>query len=225
MRSSRSTSGALGPLACLLAAALCSLASFSAAKPRPRVLFDSPLARVDAESLESMLERVGELGWVQRYRDGSLKQATFACLVQAPPRWIWRFLTDYSHHPDFVPGLLRSEVLAVRGARIDVKVEIDLPGDKLELRLRHHHTPYERIHVELLSTEGPLSLGEWRWELVPASRQDRTILCYHLHARAAGQTWLDRLAGGPAPGQVLLNTALGLQWLHAIRRQAERERH
>ena len=89
--------------------------------------------------------------------------------VQAAPAVVWKILTNYERHPEFVPDLLQAKVLSRNGN----KVVLEQLGQArflffhrdIHLIVNIQEEPMSLIDIDLV--EGDMKQYQCRWELTP----------------------------------------------------------
>jgi ribosome-associated toxin RatA of RatAB toxin-antitoxin module len=100
--------------------------------------------------------------------------------VHAVPAVVWRILTNYERHPEFVPDLKRTRVLSRTGNR----VMLEQAGQArflffkrdIHLVVAVTEEPMSSIDVDLV--EGDMKVYDCRWELIPLPDNGGTRIVY-----------------------------------------------
>lgn len=101
-------------------------------------------------------------------------------VVKAVPAVVWRILTNYERHPEFVPDLKRTRVLSRTGHRavLEQSGQARFLFFKREINLVVQVTedPMSSIHVGLV--EGDMKVYDCRWELEALPDNGGTRIVY-----------------------------------------------
>ena len=89
---------------------------------------------------------------VETHRNGEAVEVTCRATVRAPRDLIWQTLTDYGRLAEFVPGMLKSRVVEVRGP-------VSIVEQQGEARFLFFSSP---IDVTVMTTDRPPDLIEVR---------------------------------------------------------------
>lgn len=100
--------------------------------------------------------------------------------VKAVPAVVWKILTNYERHPEFVPDLKRTRVLSRTGNR----VALEQAGQArflffkrdIHLVVQVTEDPISTIDVDLV--EGDMKVYDCRWELIPLPDNGGTRIVY-----------------------------------------------
>ncbi|HVO32337.1 MAG TPA: SRPBCC family protein [Elusimicrobiota bacterium] len=119
--------------------------------------------------------------------------------IQAPRSAVWRVITDYNHHADFLPYMARSVELSRRNAAVDVLQEIrfHIVFWPFTLRARLHITEDPDHHMHFASVGGDYRRLEGDWTLGTAPTQSETtdVRCEFLvEPKRSAPEWIVRLA-------------------------------
>jgi len=89
--------------------------------------------------------------------------------VNAVPAAVWKILTNYERHPEFVPDLKRTRVLSRTGNRAVLEQfgEAQFLIFKRDIHLVVQVTEEPISHIDVNLIEGDMKLYECRWQLVP----------------------------------------------------------
>ena len=92
---------------------------------------------------------------------------------------------DYAHYVDFMPNFTKSRVLAERGSRAMVYIEVSLAGGALtlwgQLDLSERSAEGDTRVIEAQLVQGNIKTFEAEWTLEPIEDGARTLLSFRIH--------------------------------------------
>jgi ribosome-associated toxin RatA of RatAB toxin-antitoxin module len=128
-----------------------------------------------AADLEELLGR-GPLVLIQE-KGGGFDTATGIVRVDADVTHVWNVLTDFASYRDFMPKVLKSEVLERSGTKVRVAFEIEVPGVNTSYEVQYTlNEPRRQIDVAWAS--GDLEGSRWSWRLEPSPSGNGTLVHY-----------------------------------------------
>jgi ribosome-associated toxin RatA of RatAB toxin-antitoxin module len=172
-----------------------------------------------AESLDELLAK-GTVVLVENDAKGKFSSATGITVVNAPLEKVWGILINYNNYKNFIPKVVRSEVVQGAGTYdLHVKWEIDTPGWNTKYTVHYHLN--EAIHVINAEWEdGALKDSKWEYR-VEAAGPNKTIIYNKTMARHFSSI----LEGLEDQGQTItigVNVGGALSYLKSIKTQAEK---
>jgi ribosome-associated toxin RatA of RatAB toxin-antitoxin module len=101
-------------------------------------------------------------------------------IVKAVPAVVWKILTNYERHPEFVPDLKRTRVLSRTGNRAVLEqagaARFLFFKREIHLVVQVTEEPMSSIDVDLV--EGDMKVYDCRWELTPLPDNGGTRIVY-----------------------------------------------
>ena len=133
-----------------------------------------------------------------------------SCYVQAPPQAVFRVLTDYAHMHEFMPMVVKVELLSASPGKARVKFHFRYLRffDFEEIDERELNPPYR---ITFRSIQGPLKSASGVWRMMPEGTGTR--LSYRISAEPAFAL------PGPVMDYVVTQGALDL--IEGLRKRAE----
>ena len=138
------------------------------------VMFNLPVAAQEGErQLDVDVKRISVNGHDQF-------EVRASGVVKAVPAVVWKILTNYERHPEFVPDLKRTKVLS----RIGNRAVLEQAGEarwlffkrEINLVVQVTEDPISTIDVNLV--EGDMKVYDCRWELAPLPDNGGTRIVY-----------------------------------------------
>jgi len=129
----------------------------------PALLVSLALAQVD---MAPMLDK-GPLVLVEDGPNGKFASATAYLLVDAPPDQVWKDLLAAEHFKDFMPKVLKSDVLRRGEKDYDVHFVIDVPGPDTDYVVRYTPDAATRT-ITGNWVKGDLKGSRWEWHVAEA---------------------------------------------------------
>ena len=128
----------------------------------------------DAPRLELAVKRVDVAD------GGKVYQIAATGTVAATPAAVWRILSDYKHHADFVPDLKSARVLSRDGNQVIVEqlgaARFLVFTQRIRLVVRVQEQPPERIDISLI--EGDMKVYRASWVVSPVAGAAGTRVVY-----------------------------------------------
>jgi ribosome-associated toxin RatA of RatAB toxin-antitoxin module len=160
----------------------------------------------------------GPLVSVERGSDGKFSRCTALILINAPPEKVWATITDYEHLQDFVPKVVKSEVVQKNETTTDVKLEIDTPGANTKYVVRH--TPHlDTKTLDITWVSGDLKGTAWTFHLEPTP-EGGTLLSYSGSSRHFSRV-LESLEDDQQTITIGVNVGAALTTVNAMKSRAE----
>lgn len=100
--------------------------------------------------------------------------------VGAVPAVVWKILTNYERHPEFVPDLKRNRVLSRTGNRavLEQTGQAHFLFFKRDIHLVVQVTEEPMSHIDVDLVEGDMKVYDCRWELTPLPDNGGTRIVY-----------------------------------------------
>jgi ribosome-associated toxin RatA of RatAB toxin-antitoxin module len=174
-------------------------------------------AAAEGTDANAMLAR-GPLVLVERNPQGKFHRCTAVALINAPPDKVWEVVTDVGNLKNFVPKVLKSEVVRHEGNEIDLKLEIDTPGVNTRYTMRHTLHPETRT-IDITWLEGDLKGSAWSFRLDPAEG-GKTLLTYGGASKNFSSV-LERLEDDQQTISIGVNVGAALTTVTAIKKRCE----
>ncbi len=168
----------------------------------------------------------GEMNMVYSNEDGSFKQTTVFCLIDAPAVKVWPHLIDFENFPQYMPKVASMKQLKQAGDDFWYLYELDLPGPDLSFPIRIHMNSDHTVDYINEEYKGDSFPGGWRYELHPVENGSKTILVYKAYFNVRDRSWLIRRtlsydATMAHPLNIGVNTSIGTLYLKAIKKRSE----
>ncbi len=177
------------------------------------------------DSLIPILEN-GEMNIVYSNKDGSFKQTTIICLVDAPIAKVWPNVVDFENYTKYMPKLAALKLLKQDGFDYWFKGELDIPGPNLPFSIKAHFNPPSSVDFYGEELEGDCFPGGWRFDAYPVDNGKKTVIVCKAYIDVRKRSWIVRwtLNYDPTLGQPLnlgINSSVGTMWLTAIKKRSE----
>jgi ribosome-associated toxin RatA of RatAB toxin-antitoxin module len=155
---------------------------------------------------------------VQETADGKFAAAVAVIEVAAPPARVWEVVTDFSRYHEFMPRVLKSEVLRAEGDERDVAIELDSPIMNTRYQVRYRlDRPNLRAEGAWLS--GALEGSAWTWQLADRPGGG-TLLRYTLRAKGFSAI-VESLEDKQQTATIGINVAAAIASVKGMKRRAE----
>jgi len=175
-------------------------------------------SETDPDSLIPLL-RKGELSLVQSRPDGSLEQVASIVLIDAPLKKVFDTITDYAAYKNFLPNVVRSEIIYKDADHTDVSFEIDVPIKNIHYTLRYRTNGKCVIEIELV--KGDIKTGAYRWDLFDTD--DGTVVIYTTVTDVSETSWImKKLIDSQPTIEHAANVAAGILTVKAVKKEAEK---
>lgn len=111
-----------------------------------------------------------------------LKRVQAKVLIEAPPRMVWKTLTNYPRLKNILPGYEKSSVVRTKGSNIWVdiamKVAVFLPTYRYQVQVSENEPDYR---INMVRVSGDFKTLNATYQLVPQANGRRTLLVYNLN--------------------------------------------
>ena len=131
----------------------------------------------------------GELVQVLSAPDGGLAGVKALGRIDAPIDAVWKVLVDFDHHQDWLPMIVKTEVVEVRGDTHTVDFVVQVPGPNMRFSC-DWVVDAEHYTMRATGARGSLEGGTWSWTLHDAG--DHTLVERVTEASAVVDSWLIR---------------------------------
>ena len=168
----------------------------------------------------------GQLLMVKENAQGKLELITAGVLVNKPPQDVYDVIHDYEHYPEFMPSVVKSEVIyrspdgKVEHVRHHVKFKFSILSYTVVYTLKNDLYPPRGMKWDLL--EGDLASSYGSWELVPLDGGKRTAAFYSVYSDIRSINWIVRKFVEATPGmEMAINASTCVLVLKSIKARAE----
>jgi hypothetical protein len=166
---------------------------------------------------QAMLAR-GPLVTVERGLDGRFLRCKVLVHIRAPPARVWAAMTDFPRMKEFIPRLLKSDVLRTDGSTTDVAFEMDTPGTNSRYVLRHLAHP-DSLELDISWVSGDLRGASWHYRVAPAA-DGGTLLLYSGNAGHFSSV-IESLEDGQQTLTLGINVGAALSTVNALQAHVE----
>lgn len=131
----------------------------------------------------------GEIVQVRTDDAGQLTGVVAWGRVDAPVADVWKVLVDFDAHEEWLPMIVRTDVVEVKGNTHTVDWTVAVPGPNLRFSCDWVVEP-EKHHLRAVGAKGSLEGGAWSWTLHDGG--DHTLVERTTEASAVVDSWLIR---------------------------------
>lgn len=179
-------------------------------------------SQVPAATLASLLQSGS---WVLvEEAGGRLARTTAGALIDAPPTAVRSVIEDFDGYKGWMPQLAKSQVVARRGAAVDVAFTLafkfSLFSKSLDYTVRYKPRGESRIDWERVSGDFDENQGAWSW--IALDRGRRTAAFYSFFVDLAGTGSMVKLALKASPQmEVAIATSTAILVARSLKSRVE----
>ncbi|MCK6550002.1 SRPBCC family protein [Myxococcota bacterium] len=206
-------------LAALAVLAVVAVPAASAGPSGAARAIESRKADLDVPALVKLLAR-GELALVESNDDGSAAQIVLFSAIAAPPERVFDVVTDVERYPQFMPSVVKNQIVKRQGDMIAYDWELDVPVFNLKgTRAMRSRRPEL---VEVRGIGGNFEGSRERWELYPLDGGKRTLAAFYrsVDVKTAGVMMKTMVSLEPSMEHGV-NLAAGFVHVRDVRRHVE----
>ncbi len=169
-----------------------------------------------AQELLDLLQR-GPVVLVETDAKGKFDKSTAVNLVKRPPAEVWKLVTDFARYKEYMPKVLKSDVVPVGPNQFDVSYEIDVPGPNAEYTFRYDVDP-ATLQMHGKWVKGDIKGSFCEWKLAPHGED---TLVYYTTASRNFSSVAQALEDDQQTITVGVNVSAALAVVKAVKRRAE----
>jgi ribosome-associated toxin RatA of RatAB toxin-antitoxin module len=179
------------------------------------LLAAAPPAR--AQDVQELLAK-GPIVQVQEDGAGRFAAAVAVIEVAVAPERAWEIVTDFGRYKEFLPRVVKSEVVRSQGDERDVAVELEAPVVNTRYTVRYK-LDRSNLRAEGRWIEGSLEGSSWLWQ-ISARPGGGALLHYTLRAKGFSAV-VEALEDKQQTATIGINVAAAIATVKAMKRRAE----
>ena len=187
-------------------------------------LLDS--SKLSQSAIKRLLSE-GQLLLINEDEKGNLRLITGGILINKPPEDVYKVITDYEHYPEFMPSVVKAEVLfcspdkRIQHIRYVVRFKFSILSYTVDYTLKMKVKPPRWMQWDYL--EGDLADAYGSWELIPLDGGRRTAAFYSVYSDIRSINWIVKKFVEATPGmEIAINASTCTLVLKSIKARAEK---